>query len=287
MKKEDLMKLLGKILIFIVVVFVVMILARNVIVKAAVELGAKAAVGLPVNIKMLDIGLQQTYLDIEGLNIGNPEGFGNEAMVDMPKVLVDYHLSNIMSGKLHLERVELDLRQFTVIKNRDGKLNINSIKGIEQDKTSSGKPETPKKETKAMPIQLDHVHLKIGKVVFIDRSEAQESVREFNINLDESYENITEQGALIRMIVLRVMTRTPLAMLTNFDLGSLQSSVGGIVGSATDLASQTAAKGLDTIKTTTSVAGSLAGDAKDTVKDAAGTVKSIAGKLKNPFGSGN
>ncbi|HPW77511.1 MAG: hypothetical protein BWY44_00787 [Candidatus Omnitrophica bacterium ADurb.Bin292] len=281
------MKFLGKILIFIVAVFVVVVLARNVIVKAAVELGAKAAVGLPVNIKMLDIGLQQTYLDIEGLNVGNPEGFGNETMVDMPKVFVDYHLSDIMSGKLHLEKVEFDLRQFTVVRNRDGKLNINSIKGIEQDKTSSGKPETPKKETKAMPIQLDHVHLKIGKVVFIDRSGAQESVREFNINLDESYENITEQGALIRVIVLRVMTKTPLAMLTNFDLGSLQSSVGGIVGSATDLASQTAAKGLDTIKTTTSMAGSLAGDAKDTVKDAAGTVKSIAGKLKNPFGSGN
>ena len=188
------MKFLRKILIFIIVVFVMVVLARNVIVKAAVELGAKAAVGLPVNIKMLDIGLQQTYLDIEGWNVGTPEGFGNETMVDMPKVFVDYHLSDIMSGKLHLEKVEFDLRQFTVVRNRDGKLNINSIKGIEQDKTSSGKPETPKKRNKGDADPAGSCPSQDRESGFYRSERSSESVREFNINLDESYENITEQG---------------------------------------------------------------------------------------------
>ncbi|HOE69310.1 MAG TPA: AsmA family protein [Candidatus Omnitrophota bacterium] len=284
------MKFLRNLLLIVLVLIVGLVLARNIVAKVAIEQGAAAVAGLPLEIGKLDIGLRKTYLDIENLEVGNPKGFGNEVMVDMPKILVDYNLTNILKGKLHMERIDLNLRQFTVVRGHDGRLNINSIKAVQQAKPASpGSGEAPKKEVKAMPIQLDIVRLRIGKVVYIDLGGAQPSTKEFTIGLDETYRNITEQGALVRLIVLRIMTRTPLAMLTNFDIGGLQSSVSGIVGSATDLASQTAAKGLDVLKSTTSSAESLAGEATGTVKEATTTVtsgvKSLAGKIKNPFGS--
>ncbi|OQA57308.1 MAG: hypothetical protein BWY42_00644 [Candidatus Omnitrophica bacterium ADurb.Bin277] len=284
------MKILRNILILALVVIAGLVLGRNIIVKTAIEKGAGIAVGLPASIQKLDIGLGKSHLDIRGLEVGNPEGFGDSLMVNMPRIYADYHLTNILKGRLHMEKIELDLNQFTVVRGKDGKLNINSIKGLDQGKPAAEAPGAPKKEAKTMPMQLDTVRLKIGKVVYIDMSGNRPVTREFNIGLDETFHNITEPGTMVRLIVLRVMTRTPLAVLTNFDLGNLQSSVGGIVGTASDLAAQTASKGLDTLKS----AASIAGDAQDTVKDAAssvtGGVKSvtsgITSRIKNPFGSG-
>lgn len=285
------MKLIGKMLILVLVVLVVLVLARNVIVKSVVEKGVTMVTGLPLTIKKFDLGLTKTYVSIEELVVKNPDGFHDTVFVEIPKILVDYNLSDILKGKLHLEDLVFDMKQFSVVRNEKGALNLDSLKALQKAQQPSQPAPSQGKQEKGQPmaIQIDNFHLKVGKASFVNYSSGQPSVQDFNVGLDEHYQNITDPNKLVALIVVKVMMRTPLAMLSGFNLGGLQTSIAGIAGSAAEVAGKFAAQGIDTLKDATGVTTQVAGKAEDTLKSTAGTVKDVASslksKLKLPFGS--
>ncbi|MFH0984885.1 MAG: AsmA family protein [Candidatus Omnitrophota bacterium] len=298
------MKWLMKLIMLIVVVLVVLVLARNVVVKAAAESGVRAVTGMPLSIGKFDLNLSNTFVDIEALVVKNPTGFHDTALVDIPKILVDYNLSDILKGNVHLESIEFDMKQFTVVKNEKGELNLDRLKalqGTQKAPTQPQKQEEPKAPAKPMPIQIDMMRLKIGKVVFVDYSSGKPSTKEFRINLDQSYQNITDLNSVVRLIVLKAMMSSGISNLVNFDLGGLEGTLTGAFSASTQLAAQAAAKSLDTLKTAatnpTAIPGQVGGVLKDTTgavgsttKEVAGGVKTAASSLKNKlkiFGSSN
>lgn len=277
------MKLLGKLVLLVVVVLVVLVLARNVVVKAAAENGVKAVTGMPLSMGKLDLGLSNTLVDIENLVVKNPSGFHDTSLVDIPKILVDYNLSSILKGKVHLENLEFDMKQFTIVRNEKGELNLDRLKalqGAQKPSAPATEPE-PQAPAKPMPIQIDTMHLKIGKVVYVDYSGGQPSTKEFRINLDQSYQNITDLNSVVRLIVLKAMMSSGISNLVNFDIKGLEGSVNEALSASAKLATQAAAKSLDTLKTAATDPGQLA----DTAKGLTSEAKSVASSLKklNPF----
>lgn len=277
------MKLLGKLVLLVVVVLVVLVLARNVVVKAAAENGVKAVTGMPLSMGKLDLGLSNTLVDIENLVVKNPSGFHDTSLVDIPKILVDYNLSSILKGKVHLENLEFDMKQFTIVRNEKGELNLDRLKalqGAQKPSAPATEPE-PQAPAKPMPIQIDTMHLKIGKVVYVDYSGGQPSTKEFRINLDQSYQNITDLNSVVRLIVLKAMMSSGISNLVNFDIKGLEGSVNEALSASAKLATQAAAKSLDTLKAAATDPGQLA----DTAKGLTSEAKNVASSLKklNPF----
>lgn len=297
------MKLLMKLIMLIVVTLVVLVLARNVVVKAAAEGGVRAVTGMPLSIGKFDINLSNTLVDIESLVVRNPAGFHDTALVDIPKILVDYKLSDILKGNVHLENIEFDMKQFTVVKNEKGELNLDRLKALQgtQKAPAQAKKEEPKAPAKPMPIQIDMMRLKIGKVVYVDYSSGKPSTKEFRIDLDQSYQNITDLNSVVRLIVLKAMMSSGISNLVNFDLGGLEGTLTGAFSASTKLAAEAAAKSLDTLKNVAenpvAIPGQVGGVLKDTTgavgsttKEVAGSVKDAASSLKNKlkvFGGSN
>jgi len=292
------MKILVKLIVGLVVVLVVLVLAHNIVVKAAVETGVKIVTGMPLNIGKLDLNLSNTLVDIEALVIKNPAGFHDTELVDIPKILVDYNFSDVLKGKVHLENIEFDMKQFTVVKNEKGELNLDRLKALQgTQKPSAQMPRTESKApAKAIPIEIDMMRLKIGKVVYIDYSSGQPSTKEFRIDLDQSYQNITDLNSVVRLIVLKAMMSSGISNLVNFDIGSLEGTLTGAFSTSTKLAAQAAAKSLDTLKTAARDPSAIADQAEgvfkgtsdavgSTAKEMAGGVKNVASSLKklNPF----
>ncbi len=298
---KTLIRLIRNIVIIFVILIVGIVLGRNILVKGAVENGVKVVTGMPLSMGKLDLNLSNTLVDIENLVVRNPSGFHETSLVEIPKILVDYNLSDVFKGKVHLEALEFDMKQFTVVKNEKGQLNLDSLKAVQSQKQApkeAPKP-APQEKGKAMPIQIDHFRLKIGKVSYVDYSSGQPVTKDFLINLDESYENITDPAKLVNLIVVKAMMSTTIANLTNFDLGSLQGSVSGVLASGKDMANAAASKGLEALKSTTGSAGQMAGQAGDALKGTTGAVSdttksvtssvtnaasSLKNKLKLPFG---
>lgn len=304
------MKKIADLFLIIFITLAVLVFARNVIVKVAVENGVRAVTGMPLVIKKLDLGLTQPYFDIGGLVVKNPAGFHDTILVEIPRIFVAYDLSSILKGKIHLTNLEFDLKQFSVVKNEKGLLNLDSLKALQaQQPSQPGQRSASTKAGKAPAIQIDNFRLRVGTASYIDYSSGSPVTKDFNVGLDEKYTNITDPNKLVALIVWKVMMKTPLAMLSGFSLGGLEGSVSGILGSATDMAGQSFAMGMEKMTTSTQSvtkvategmgalnnaaqsSGQLAGQAEGTLKDAAGTVtggvkeaaSALKNKLKLPF----
>ncbi|MBI4711255.1 MAG: AsmA family protein, partial [Candidatus Omnitrophica bacterium] len=285
------MKLLMKLVVLVVVVLVILVLARNVVVKAAVENGVKAATGMPLSMGKLDLNFQNSFVDLENLVVKNASGFHDTSLVEIPKIFVGYNLSDILKGNVHLSNIEFDMKQFTVVKNEKGELNLDRLKALQgTQKAPAGTPQQePKAPAKPIPVQIDKMRLQIGKVVYIDYSGGQPTTKEFKINLDQSYENITDLNSVVRLIVLKAMMSSGISNLVNFDIGGLEGTLTGAFDASAKLATQAAAKGLNTLKTVASDPSTLAGQAGSVLKGTTGTVgstaKEVAGGVKDAASS--
>jgi uncharacterized protein involved in outer membrane biogenesis len=258
------MKKFLTILLVVVVVIVIVLFAKDLIIKTGVEKGVALVTGLKLNIGSLKVGILKPIIDIKDLNLFNPASFPDRTMVDMPEIYVNYDLPAIIGGKIHLPELRLALKEFIVVKNAQGELNLDALKTVQAQK--EGKSPAEKGAGRAPAIKIDALMLSIGKVIYKDYSKGTPpKVKEFNLNLNESYTNVDNPYSLASLIIVRALMYTSIAALTNFDLKGLQGTVGGVLGSAQKA-----------VSTAASTAQEVGKQATDTIK----------GLLKNPFGSG-
>ena len=254
-----------KMIIIITVILVLLIsisLGKNVIARKAVSTGVKAITGLKLNIRRMDVGIIKTFISIKGLELFNPSGFKDKLMVDMPEIYVDYDLAAFLKGKVHFEKVKLNLKEFVVVKNQKGDLNLDSLKTVKQ------KEKTPKEKTKMPEIQIDILELKIGKVIYKDYSDSgSPKVREFNVNIDERHENITDPRTLANLIVFKALMNTSIASLANFDVSSLSETLGDSLRTASEIFEDTAGVALETGARVTDAAKETTEKAKETIEN--------------------
>ena len=272
-----------KIIIIPAIVFAVLIalfIGKNMIIKTSVTTGVRAVTGLKLSIRSMNVGVFKSLIGINELQLYNPQGFEDKLMVDLPEIYVDYNLGAIMGGKAHLEEVRLNLKEFTVVKNEAGELNLNSLRVVKEaeEVEESEKSDTGKEKTEMPDIQIDLLELKIDKVIYKDYSKGtppQEKV--YNVKIDEQYENITNPQSFVRLIILKALKNTTIAKLTNFDLGKLQSGISGTVKKTTEMAQEATDRALEVGKNASEKAREAAGK---TVEKAMGDGNEASEKIQ-------
>jgi len=293
-----------KIIIIPAIVFgilIVLFIGKNMIIKTSVTTGVKAVTGLKLSIRSMNVGVFKSLLGINELQLYNPAGFEDKLMVDLPEIYVDYNLGAIMGGKVHLEEVRLNLKEFIVVKNEAGELNLDSLRVVKETEGEEATKEDEKQEKTEMPdIQIDLLKMKIDKVIYKDYSKGtppKEKV--FNVKIDEQYENITDPQSFIRLIIFKALKNTTIASLTNFDLGKLQSGISGTVKKTTEMAHQATGRALEagknanekarkTARKTVEKATIAGNDASEKIqKSTRESVEKAAGSIKKllPFGN--
>ncbi|MFA6079038.1 MAG: hypothetical protein WC779_04770 [Candidatus Omnitrophota bacterium] len=262
-----------KYLTIVVIVFAVILAAaiiKDTVIKISVEKGAEIVTGLKLRIGSIGVGILRPVVDIKNLRLLNPKNFPDRTMIDMPEIYVKYDLGAIMGGKIHLPEVRLALKEFVVVKNAKGELNLDALRMVQAEKEGSAPAQ--KAPGKAPDIQIDSLKLSIGKVIYKDYSKGgAPDVREFNVNINESYSNVNDPYALASLIVVKALMNTSIASLTNFDLKGMQGTIGNTLSSAQATAKQAVTQVSDTAK-----------KAQDTVKQTTDAMKNV---LKNPFGN--
>lgn len=275
------MKKLFIIVAALVVVLLIAGVAKDLLIKVSVEKGVELVTGLKLKIGALKVGVFKPVVDIKNLRLLNPSNFPDRTMVDMPEIYVNYDLPAIMGGKIHLPEVRIALKEFVVVKNANGELNLDSLRNVQAQKKGAAPSEGA--AGKAPEIQIDSLKLSIGKVIYKDYSKpGSPSVKEFNVNINESYTNVDNPYSLASLIVVKALMNTSIASLANFDLKGLQGSVGDVLGSAQKVATEAVTKAQATVGQASQVASETAKTAQDTAKKTVDTVKDV---FKNPFGS--
>lgn len=264
---------------------------RDLLVRVAVENGVHLITGLNLHIGKLRVALLGSKVDIVNLRLHNPKDFQDKIMVDMPEISVDYRIAPLLKGQVYLDNVVIHLKEFSVVKNKDGVLNLDSLKTLQPQKQKA--PETKKKQAK-LNLQIDSLRLIIEKVYYKDYSTGGEpAIKTFSLDIDEEFKNINDPNKLVSLILFKVLTGTTIGRLVDVDMTALKSTAADalatgqkVVSAAGDKAkvaagkfSSEVGKNLGTMKEKTS-------NATEQAKETAGAAKEKAGELLNklPFG---
>jgi len=194
-------KALKTTLITIIVIAAGVALIKNTLIKMGAVNGLKKITGLRLEIQDIDAGIFNSRLKIKGVKVFNPEGPAEQLMFDMPLLDVRYELASFFKNKVHLYNLKLNLSQLNVDRGRDGKMNIMSLSAL-KPKNGGGKPPE---------IAIDLLELKIGKVSYKDHSTDPPTVKEFNLNVDERIQNVTDTRQLVNLILARALMNTDLS----------------------------------------------------------------------------
>ncbi|MFA6321489.1 MAG: hypothetical protein WCY36_06515 [Candidatus Omnitrophota bacterium] len=269
------MKKQWKVIAIVVVALFAVSVTKDLIIKVSIEKGVEFVTGLKLSIGSLNVGIVKTAVKIKNLRVMNPAQFKDRVMVDMPEIYVDYDLPAIFKGVVHLRELRLNLREFVVVKNAKGELNLNSLKVVKA--TKKGAPAPAAEGGKAPNIQIDVLDLKIGKAMYKDyTASGGPAVKEYNVNINERYANITDPYSVVSVIVFKSLSNTAIANMANFDIGGLKGSVSDALSSAQNMTGKAADIAHQALKST-------AANAPVAVKSTSETVQKAAGALGDLF----
>ncbi|MBF0479695.1 MAG: AsmA family protein [Candidatus Omnitrophica bacterium] len=189
-------------IIFVVVIFCLS-LAKNFLIKSAIEWGAKAVVGTSVKIQQFSLGMFSQKIRIKGFQVYNPQGFPSGILVDIPEIGVDCDIPSLLKGKNHIPLLIIDMKEMIVVKNKQGKLNVNSLK-VSQKPEEKNKASSGKKAEKPVVMQIDRMKLTVRKVIYKDYTSG---AKEPKINVvdvgiqDKEFKNITSAQQLASLVL--------------------------------------------------------------------------------------
>lgn len=218
-----------KFLIGIVLFFVVVVLAINLVGGQVLASSLSDVMGAPVKVRNLSLNVFKQQLGIYGIKIKNTEGFEEDAMLKIPEVYVDLNLATIFTGKIVAEEIRLNLEHVTLERNRAGKYNLLDLKPLKkgeespsEDEKPTEKPDTkPKKEKKPgfFSVRIDQVLLNVGKARYVDYSKPEVATKEFDIGIKNTkLSNIETVQDLVREVIQAVMKRALIkAMLPDME----------------------------------------------------------------------
>jgi len=186
-----------RIVVLVVVLLFGFCLARDFLIKSLIGSVASSITGAPVRVGGLSLSVIRQSVKISNFRMYNPRGFPKGILVDIPRMSVACNLGALFTGKIHLRQLELDIKELGMVKNKEGKRNVDSLKIAEK------KPaEKEKRPAKHLAMQIDVISLGMGRVVSKDYSvEGAPVVKVYDINLKKTYKNITSAQQLAALII--------------------------------------------------------------------------------------
>src|SRR5580698_1247616 len=185
-------KLLGGIVVAVIALVAVAFFARNLIARASVEYGAKKITGFPLTIGSVDLEVFSSKVDVHDLKLMNPSEFTEPMFVDMPELYVNYRLRSMISGAPHVNDMLINIKQLVIVKTKTDS-NVQKLKGV----VSGGGGSTK--------YAVDKLRIHIGTVTVKDFSRPKPYEHSVPLNIDATYNNITDSTDITRLILLTVM----------------------------------------------------------------------------------
>jgi len=192
---------------FLLVVLIISLLAafRDILIKSAVELASPNLIGAKIEMGEFSLRLLTHKIHIKNFRMYNPPGFPDQVFLVMPEMDLNVDVPQLMKGKMHFPLVVFNMEKMIIFKNKEGKLNVDSIKIIqEQMAANKGKP------MKLPVFKIDLLELNIGKVILEDYTHAPPvRVEAYDVNIkDQKIRNINGIPKLMAAVIVEAMKPT-------------------------------------------------------------------------------
>ncbi|NQT32699.1 MAG: hypothetical protein HQ594_03390 [Candidatus Omnitrophica bacterium] len=196
------------ILIFIIgfSLAIVLVTHKDKAIKFCLEKTGWFVFGVKMDIGKVDVEILNSAIDLKDIILYNPEGFSPPVMAEISRFYIDFDLSSIFLGKIYLYELKFYLKNLNMIRNKDGLVNVDSLKTMKHEKGVEKKP--TEAQSKMPEITIDLLHLKGKEFAYWDYSpEAKQLVKRYDINLDEVHKDVTDPFSLIGLILDQVWNK--------------------------------------------------------------------------------
>ena len=168
---------------------------KNLVIKSVVTAAASRIAGAPVHMDGFSLNILSSTIHISGFKMYNPNGFPEGILVSCPKIKIIYDRTTLFKQKRHFLIVEVELKEMGLTKNKEGKLNVDSLKIVKNSEFSP-----------PIPMQVDLLTVSIGKIVYKDYAIGTEpSVRVYDVNAHKSYKGIPTAQQLALLVLAEPM----------------------------------------------------------------------------------
>lgn len=177
------------------------LLVKDFLLAGVISAVASSVVGAPVSIRTVSIGLFPPKVVMRNFKMQNPPGFERGVMVDLPLAAGQLDAGALLTGKLHMPAIEIELKEIGLMKNKEGKLNVDELKVVKQPANtgSSGSMKQPS-------FKIDVLTVSMQRVVSKDYTSGKEPlVQVYDINLKKSYKDITSPAQLAALLMSEPM----------------------------------------------------------------------------------
>jgi uncharacterized protein involved in outer membrane biogenesis len=202
---------------------VTLVLARNVVARKAIEIGAKQVTGFPLTVESVKIGWGMMAL--ANLKMTNPPEFPERAFVDLPQFSMDYKTMSLLLLKPHIRELNIKLNEVVLVTNDKGENNVTRLTAA----TKSSDAGQQAGQRKKMPYRVDLVKVQVGTVRFVDHSKGKPTERKMVLNLTTEYRDITESTDLTALVLGTVLGNVRIPELKGVT-DSLANTGDGLLG---------------------------------------------------------
>jgi uncharacterized protein involved in outer membrane biogenesis len=191
-------------LMLLIVLAVVGVLLKDVIAKAVAERNLRDTTGMDAKISKLEIGLGTPIVNLEGLKLYNTADFGGGTFLELPELRMEYVPDAVRDGKLRFKTVRLHLAEVHVVKNKNGRTNIEMMQKETRRKSAGTKDKGDQPGIDFGGIET--LYLTIGRIRMTDeRDPRNNGVIEIGIK-DEVGRNLKTEAEVaqwFQMVMLR------------------------------------------------------------------------------------
>jgi uncharacterized protein involved in outer membrane biogenesis len=201
---KKLIKWLFGLVFFAVALLVLVIVCRDAILKEVVERQIRAETGMDVRIGSFHTGLREPVVRFENLKIYNLDEFGGAPLVNIPELHAEYDRMALLSQKLHLTLVRLNLAEANVVEGKNGKTNLEDLQEKQKKKASSARARKGGAQIEFSGI--DTLKLTLGRVRFSSMKDPSKGkviamdVKDYEL---KNVKSATDLSGLVLAIVLK------------------------------------------------------------------------------------
>jgi len=194
-------------------------------IKEIVESQIENSLGINISIEKIEFSPLLAHIWVSGITIHNPRDFiENElAYIEMIHFVFD-PVEFMIKKKPNIYLLGLDLKRLNIIKNVDGKVNIEEINPL-KDKDAALKDKTP--------FYFDLLVLSVGSVRYVDYSGPKKKEHLYLIGLkNATFVGLKDEQDVVRMVVAKAIENTDIGKIINLKIIPVVSQINETFSSA-------------------------------------------------------
>lgn len=266
---KKLLKIVGALALLVVIALVVVFFFIDSIVKAGVEKGSTAALGVETTLDKASVSFTASSLRLTKLDISNPTGFSKDKFFSLGDCLVACDVPTILKDEVVVEKIIVDAPVLTI--ERSGTTtNLAAImSNLDGGKKVAAAPAKPAAREKAFRVKLLKVTNAKVRFLLIDGKPIDVAVPEIEI---KDLKNKDNSPLLFADLFYKLITATAEAGAKN--------GKGIVPDEYLKLTDGALGRGTDIIRETIKDPGSIIKDPKKTIEDVNGIIKDAEGIFK-------